>query len=283
LLREWSGVGPGCPGQWGSPHPWRGSDTVWLWHLGTGFSRHGGVGVTAGLDDIKALFQPWWFCDSMIPGHTPSVSMAKSSRASCCCLPTPPATGSSWAPSSPAISRPAPVSPSLPLCRSQEPDWAPLAFPGQEGTARGTPGSAGRAGGWSDGLDSGHERGRCSSRPVPRRRWPRTATRQRFEGRAPGCSAGKRRPCSARLPRAASSPLSPTARDRLALEQLSGHPRQGWAEQRDLPDAGVTRDRGNRLRRSVGDCVRQVVGKPPSSPSRRGRGAKATLPTHGKL
>ena len=24
LLREWSGVGPGCPGQWGSPHPWRG-------------------------------------------------------------------------------------------------------------------------------------------------------------------------------------------------------------------------------------------------------------------
>ena len=41
LLREWSGVGPGCPGQWGSPHPWRGSDTVWLWHLGTGFSRVG--------------------------------------------------------------------------------------------------------------------------------------------------------------------------------------------------------------------------------------------------
>ena len=58
FLREWSGVGPGCPGQWGSPHPWRGSDTVWLWHLGTGFSRRGGIGVTVGLDDLRGLFQP---------------------------------------------------------------------------------------------------------------------------------------------------------------------------------------------------------------------------------
>jgi len=24
FLRKWSGVGPGCPGQWRSPHPWRG-------------------------------------------------------------------------------------------------------------------------------------------------------------------------------------------------------------------------------------------------------------------
>jgi len=37
VLREWSGLGPGCPGQWGSPHPWRGSDTIWMWPLGTGF------------------------------------------------------------------------------------------------------------------------------------------------------------------------------------------------------------------------------------------------------
>jgi len=27
-LKEWSGVGPGCPGQWWSPHPWRGSKNV---------------------------------------------------------------------------------------------------------------------------------------------------------------------------------------------------------------------------------------------------------------
>jgi len=23
LLKEWSGIGPGCPGKWWSPHPWR--------------------------------------------------------------------------------------------------------------------------------------------------------------------------------------------------------------------------------------------------------------------
>ena len=53
LLQEWSGTGPGCPGQWWSPHPWRGSKTVWLWHLGTWFSRRGGVGV--GLGDLRDL------------------------------------------------------------------------------------------------------------------------------------------------------------------------------------------------------------------------------------
>ena len=58
VLREWSGLGPGCPGQWGSPHPWRGSNTVWMWPLGTWFSRHGGVGVTVGLD-LRGLFQPF--------------------------------------------------------------------------------------------------------------------------------------------------------------------------------------------------------------------------------
>ena len=28
LLKEWSGIGTGCPGQWWSPYPWRGSKTV---------------------------------------------------------------------------------------------------------------------------------------------------------------------------------------------------------------------------------------------------------------
>jgi len=45
-----------CPGQWGSPRAWRGSETVWMWHLGTWFGRHGGVGVTIGLDDLGGLF-----------------------------------------------------------------------------------------------------------------------------------------------------------------------------------------------------------------------------------
>ena len=27
-LKERSGIGPGCPGQWWSPHPWRGSENV---------------------------------------------------------------------------------------------------------------------------------------------------------------------------------------------------------------------------------------------------------------
>ena len=56
LLEEWSGLGPGCPGQGGSPHPWRLSKTVWMWHLGTRFSRHGGVGLTVGPDDLRGLF-----------------------------------------------------------------------------------------------------------------------------------------------------------------------------------------------------------------------------------
>ena len=58
LMNKWSGVGPGCPGQWGSSHPWRGSKTVWMWHLGTWFSRRGGVGLRVGLDDLRGLFQP---------------------------------------------------------------------------------------------------------------------------------------------------------------------------------------------------------------------------------
>jgi len=58
LLNEWSGTGTGCPGQWWSPHPWRDSKTVWMWHFETWFSRHGGVGVTVGLDDLRGFLQP---------------------------------------------------------------------------------------------------------------------------------------------------------------------------------------------------------------------------------
>jgi len=31
---------------------------MWMWPLGAWFSRHGGVGVTVGLDDLRGLFQP---------------------------------------------------------------------------------------------------------------------------------------------------------------------------------------------------------------------------------
>jgi len=27
-LKEWSGIGPGCPGRWWSHHPWRHSKNV---------------------------------------------------------------------------------------------------------------------------------------------------------------------------------------------------------------------------------------------------------------
>jgi len=61
-LQEWSGLGPGCPGRWWSPHPRRGSNTMWMWHFRTWFSRHGGVGLTVGLDDLRGLFQPMILC-----------------------------------------------------------------------------------------------------------------------------------------------------------------------------------------------------------------------------
>ena len=53
LLKEWSGTGAGCPGQWGVTVPGGvqkpcGCDT----------SGHGGVGLTVGLDGLKGLFQP---------------------------------------------------------------------------------------------------------------------------------------------------------------------------------------------------------------------------------
>ena len=51
-------LGPGCPGQWWSPHPWRGSKTMWMWPLGTWSSRHGGVGLAVGFDDLGDLLQP---------------------------------------------------------------------------------------------------------------------------------------------------------------------------------------------------------------------------------
>jgi len=70
LLREWSGTGPGCPGQWWSHHPWRGSKTVWMWHLGTWFSRPvwGCWGDSWTQWSYKSFptLTILWFCDSKI-------------------------------------------------------------------------------------------------------------------------------------------------------------------------------------------------------------------------
>jgi len=57
LQKERSGIGTGCPGRWWCHHPWRGSKNVQIWHFRTWFSRCGGVGLTFGLDDLRALFQ----------------------------------------------------------------------------------------------------------------------------------------------------------------------------------------------------------------------------------
>jgi len=60
LMKEWSGIGIGCPGKWLSHRPWRCSRNVWIWHFWTFFSRHSGVGLMIGLEDLRGLFQPWW-------------------------------------------------------------------------------------------------------------------------------------------------------------------------------------------------------------------------------
>jgi len=68
LLKEWSGIGIDCWGTWLSPHPWRGSIKVSMWHFRTWFSRHDGVGLAVGLDDLQGLFQSMilWFYDRSV-------------------------------------------------------------------------------------------------------------------------------------------------------------------------------------------------------------------------
>ncbi|KAK4832384.1 hypothetical protein QYF61_022239 [Mycteria americana] len=53
LLKGWSSIGTGCPERWWSHHPWRSSKNVKMWHFRTRYSRHGGVGLTVGLDDLR--------------------------------------------------------------------------------------------------------------------------------------------------------------------------------------------------------------------------------------
>ena len=56
LLKKWSGIGPGCPGQWWSPH--RGGVQKPC-DCGTwGHGLAGMVVLTVGLADLRGLFQP---------------------------------------------------------------------------------------------------------------------------------------------------------------------------------------------------------------------------------
>jgi len=45
-------------GSGGVPIPGGVQKNVQIWHFRTLFSRHGGVGLMAGLDDVRRLFQP---------------------------------------------------------------------------------------------------------------------------------------------------------------------------------------------------------------------------------
>jgi len=53
--KEWSGIGPGCPGA--GPQTWRCSQNLWMWPFETWFGRRGAVGLAVGLDDLRGLFQ----------------------------------------------------------------------------------------------------------------------------------------------------------------------------------------------------------------------------------
>jgi len=48
-----------------------------MWHFGTWFSRHGGVGVMLGLDELRGLFQSmilqFDFCKEVIFSDNPQI------------------------------------------------------------------------------------------------------------------------------------------------------------------------------------------------------------------
>ena len=61
MVRHWNRL----PGEVVSHHPWKCSKNMEMWHFGTWFSRHGGVGVAVGLDDLRG-FSNLCFYDSIL-------------------------------------------------------------------------------------------------------------------------------------------------------------------------------------------------------------------------
>ena len=55
----------GCPGRWWSHCPWRCSRTVEVWYWRTCFSGNTYGKWNVGLRDLRGLFQPQWFYDTM--------------------------------------------------------------------------------------------------------------------------------------------------------------------------------------------------------------------------
>jgi len=53
VVRRWTRL----PRAVGESPSLEGSKTVWMWHLETWFSRHGGVELMVGCDDLRGLFQ----------------------------------------------------------------------------------------------------------------------------------------------------------------------------------------------------------------------------------
>lgn len=56
-LKQGSGIGFSCLGQWWSRHFWQCSRGVWIWHLGIWLKgANGGAGFMV-LDDLEGFFQ----------------------------------------------------------------------------------------------------------------------------------------------------------------------------------------------------------------------------------
>lgn len=59
--REWLNIGTSCPGKCWNHCPWNCSRNLEMWYWGTWVNRHGGVGLTVGLDYFSGFFQTLWF------------------------------------------------------------------------------------------------------------------------------------------------------------------------------------------------------------------------------
>jgi len=89
--KEWLGAGTDCSGGWKCP--WKCSRTMEMWHWGTRSVGNIGGRWMVGLGDLRGLFQPEWFCDSLYLGrpkeklvHVHGTVRAVRWRGKCLCL-----------------------------------------------------------------------------------------------------------------------------------------------------------------------------------------------------